>query len=259
MPAIGSTPQLRDGYYARKQLFTRSWLINWSHRARFDLGIGLAGELAGREVLDYGCGDGTFLALLMCSANPPSAALGVEIDEEVVQDCRARHTDSRLSFMQVGALSADSHAGRFDGLICMEVLEHVVDPEPVLERWRWLVKPGGCLIVSVPVETGPVLLAKQISRRVAGWRGIGDYPGIAPYRWRHLARSIVAGNRQHMIRPIHERADGTRLHCHTGFNWRCLRRVLSARFTIERCVSSPLPRLPAGLGSQVWFVLRNRV
>jgi hypothetical protein len=55
---------LREGHYAKKQLFCDSWLISWSQRRRF-AGLELARKFPGRCVLDYASGDGAFLALLM--------------------------------------------------------------------------------------------------------------------------------------------------------------------------------------------------
>lgn len=52
------------GHYERKQLLSKDRLIAWSHRRRFETGLRLAGAFAGGRVLDYGCGDGTFLAML---------------------------------------------------------------------------------------------------------------------------------------------------------------------------------------------------
>ena len=76
----GVDPALREGHYATKQIFCRDPLIAWSHRRRFEVGLRLAARFAGQSVLDYGCGDGTFLALLSAGPSPPVEALGVEID-----------------------------------------------------------------------------------------------------------------------------------------------------------------------------------
>jgi SAM-dependent methyltransferase len=184
--------------------------------------------------------------------------MGAELDDGVVKDCQARlGNDSRVSFVRTADLSQDQYTDAFDGLVCMEVLEHVVDRRPLYQHWRWLVKPGGTIVISVPVETGPALAVKQIVRRVAGWRGIGDYPGLAPYTWGEFFRTLVARNRQPIQRPIHSFPSGTVGHCHKGFNWRVLREELAEHFHMERTLGSPLTWLPPGLGSQVWFVFRN--
>lgn len=249
---------LHEGHYAKKQLFTRSPLINWSHRARFRLGLRLIAPFAGQRVLDYGCGDGTFLAMLMKTPTAPSLAVGVEIDDGQVLDCRQRHTDSRLSFLRVDELDRRRYTSAFDALVCTEVLEHVIDRAPVFDRWRWLVKPGGTLVISVPVETGPALVVKQVLRHIAGWRGIGDYPGIAPYSWSEFAKSALAGTRQHIMRPIYRDPDGNGSYCHKGFNWRTLRLELKEHFVFEETHASPVPLLPPSLNSQAWFICRRR-
>jgi hypothetical protein len=96
---------------------------------------------------------------------------------------------------------------------------------------------------------------KQAARCIAGWRGIGDYPGTSPYSWREYAASVFAGARQHLTRPVY--GGDTPFHDHKGFNWMALRDKLSRRFLIQRVVASPLPRLGAHLATQVWFVARK--
>ncbi|OFW26919.1 MAG: hypothetical protein A3H97_21965 [Acidobacteria bacterium RIFCSPLOWO2_02_FULL_65_29] len=256
----GVDPALREGHYATKQIFCRDPLIAWSHRRRFEVGLRLAARFAGQSVLDYGCGDGTFLALLSAGPSPPVEALGVEIDQFQVSDCQARLGERRgLRFALVPALDDDEHRARYDGVVCMEVLEHVVVLDAVIDRlWRVLA-PGGTLLVSVPVETGLPLLVKQAARRLAGWRGIGDYPGTSPYTLGEYWRSVWAGERQHLVRPVSGAAGASPFHDHKGFNWMSLRARLRGRFVLEKTVASPLPWLGPHLATQVWFVLRKPV
>jgi len=191
---------LREGHYAAKQIFCKDRVIAWSHRRRFATGLDLAKPFRGRRLLDYGCGDGTFLALLASSAARPAETVGAELDEYWVNDCRTRLGDGRgLSFVSIDSLDAPLHRGRYDAVVCMEVLEHVINLDPVIDRlWR-LLAPGGTLLVSVPVETGLPLLVKQAVRRAAGWRGIGGYAGDVR-RERHnrhpwcTGRSLGAAN-----------------------------------------------------------------
>src|SRR5258705_11637906 len=104
----------------------------------------------------------------------------------------------------------------------MEVLEHVVALDTVIDRLSSLLAEDGTLLVSVRVETGLPLLLKQAARRVAGWRGIGDYPGTSPYTVREYARSVLAGGQQHLARPIYGRDSAMPFHDHKGFNWMAL-------------------------------------
>ncbi|PYR11227.1 MAG: hypothetical protein DMG00_10740 [Acidobacteria bacterium] len=128
----------------------------------------------------------------------------------------------------------------------------------VVDRlWR-LLADDGTLIVSVPVETGVPLLLKQAVRRVAAWRGIGDYRGTAGYNLREYAASVFAGAAPHIARPTYNLDGDVPFHDHKGFNWRALRDRLARRFAIDDVVASPVPRLGPHLATQVWFVARKK-
>ena len=247
-----------QGHYAAKQLFSRSWLISWSHRRRFSTALEIARRVRAQRILDYGCGDGTFLALLMRGPDSPAAAVGAEITDHLVEDCRKRLGDiPHLGFELVSQLDTPEHRGTYDLVTCMEVLEHVVETDVVLDRLTALLAPTGRLLISVPLETGLPLLVKQTVRRIAGWRGIGHYPGTSPYSWRELTAGLFAGARPHVQRVIHRAEDGSTFHDHKGFNWMVLRQKLRSRLRIEWIGSSPVRWLPPQLASQVWFVCQR--
>jgi len=248
---------ITQGHYYRKQIGSPSWLISWSHASRFRKGIALAKPFAGLRLLDYGCGDGTFPAMLAAQTCRPELILGADLDDGQVNDCSSRlGNGGTLRFCRIDRLIPDGFARSFDVIFCMEVLEHVVDLEPVFQHWKQLAKPGASIIVSVPVETGLALMVKQTARMVAGWRGIGDYPGSVPYTWTEFGRSVFAGEQQHIIRPVHGVDRGSPGYCHKGFNWQWLAGQLRQHFMVDRVVSSPVTWFPPGLGSQVWFVMR---
>jgi hypothetical protein len=68
---------LNSGHYARKQLFSRSRIVAWSHTRRFQTALKLVAPFAGERLLDYGCGDGTFLTLARGRFTDP---VGADID-----------------------------------------------------------------------------------------------------------------------------------------------------------------------------------
>lgn len=245
------------GHYARKQLLCDDRLIAWSHRSRFATAMRLAHLLGGARVLDHGCGDGTFLGMLVAAPGAPTLAVGTEITPSLVDDCRARLGDREgLRFVLAHELDDDVHAGAYDVVFCMEVLEHVVDYEAEIDRLARVLAPSGTLVVSVPVETGVPLIVKQAARRIAGWRGLGDYPGSSPYSAPEYWRSVFAGPGARLERPIHTGDAGHRFHDHKGFNWMALRDRLRQRFRLDHVLASPLSWLSPHLGSQAWFVAR---
>lgn len=250
---------IEEGVFARKQICCPARLIAWSHRRRFQTGLQLARRFAGKAVLDYGCGDGTFLAMWSDAPWRPGQAVGAEIDDRLVADCRQRLANrAGLSFVHARELDSPEHAGRYDAVVCTEVLEHVVGAGALLDKFGHWLKPRGELLLSVPVETGLPLLVKQAARRVAGWCGVGDYPGTSPYTWGEMFRGVFAGREQHLTRPVRRAPDGFAFHDHKGFNWMALRETLRRRFELRETAASPFLWLTPHLGSQAWFIARKR-
>jgi 2-polyprenyl-3-methyl-5-hydroxy-6-metoxy-1,4-benzoquinol methylase len=246
---------LASGDYARKQIYCPSRVVAWSHGSRFRLAARLASSASGGRLLDYGCGDGTFMALTHGSF---AEAVGADIDVQQLTECRRRLAGlPGLMFVRTIDLHGLSHQRGYDVVTCMEVLEHCVDAERVrvLDHLRELIAPGGRLVVSVPIEIGPALAGKQFFRAVAAWRGQGDYKYRETYTPRELLAAALA--RPNLVRAHHrvETPSGPLEYCgHKGFDWRILEQEIAARFTIERRLFTPLGPLGPLLNSQVWFV-----
>lgn len=253
---------LEQGHYARKQIFSRNRIVGWSHRRRFAVARELVHHQAGGALLDYGCGDGTFIAL---SHDLFRMSLGADVDPGQVRDCAERFapiTDVR--FATTDALRAPDHDDSYDAVVCMEVLEHCPsDVQPVvLEDLARLSRPGGTVVISVPIEVGPTLAVKQLVRAAAAASGLSEYAGRERYRPSEFLRMVLADERAEIERPAWTgiAAGGVpfRFHGHKGFNWRRLERLIARVFTIERRDYSPVRATGAFLNSQVWFVCRRR-
>jgi 2-polyprenyl-3-methyl-5-hydroxy-6-metoxy-1,4-benzoquinol methylase len=248
------------GHYAQKQLLSGSGIVRWSHGNRFRLARALVAPLAGRRLVDYGCGDGTFLALVQ---DLFPSALGVDSAADQIADCRVRFASlPNIAFLTTDALATREHDQHYDVVTCMEVLEHCPDDiqRSVLDRLHGVLAARGTLVISVPIEIGPPLLAKQSARAIIAARGVSAYATRERYRIGELMRLLVAGPDTPFPREEYASVvDGreSRFTGHKGFNWRRLQREVERRFTVERRLFSPLPRLGAWLNSQVWFVCRK--
>lgn len=104
--------------------------------------------LAGRRVLDIGCGGG-----LLCEAMAQRGATvtGIDMGAGPLQAARlhARGGTLDIDYQQATAEDfAASHAGSFDIVTCLEMLEHVPDPASVVSAAALLVKPGGDVFFS---------------------------------------------------------------------------------------------------------------
>jgi SAM-dependent methyltransferase len=247
---------IANGHYYRKQLGCKSRVIAWSHRSRFDMGLRLIGA-GPRRLLDYGCGDGAFLAL---AAGRLQEGLGADIALDQVNDCQSRLAEFRnIRFCSVRELIGPAHDAAYDVVTCMETLEHCTTPvvEAVLQDLSRLVSPAGRVLISVPIEIGPTFLVKLVLRKVAAWRGLSDYRYYESYSLRDGLRMLFAGRTTVVERPVYGHPEAPS-HSHYGFNWRALRERVREHLLIERTYYSPLGFLGGWVSSQVWFVCRHR-
>jgi 2-polyprenyl-3-methyl-5-hydroxy-6-metoxy-1,4-benzoquinol methylase len=100
-------------------------------------------------VLDVGGGTGATAGYLR--------RLGRATRAGTVDLVRAESPDPDLDFQLAGNLDDErvvetmiAEEGPFDTILCLDVLEHLVDPWRVVERLHRGLRPGGVLIVSVP-------------------------------------------------------------------------------------------------------------
>jgi SAM-dependent methyltransferase len=246
-----------EGHYARKQLGCRSAIIRWSHSARFRLAAKLAGVHPADKLLDYGCGDGTFIGMV---ADNFATCVGADTAADQLEDCRDRFEDVRnVRFCLVTDLASAEHVGAYAVVTCMETLEHCLEPvvERVLADLQRLCAPDGLIVISVPIETGLVFWVKYVVRKLAAWRGLGHYDQYEAYSVRDALRMAFANDDTAVARPVYGPPDSP-YHSHYGFNWRVLRRAVARRLDLERTLFTPAGWLGGMLSSQVWFVCKPK-
>ena len=73
-----------------------------------------------------------------------------------------------------------------------------------------------------------------------------------------MLRGVFARSTQHITRPVITGEDGSTFHDHKGFNWRVLRRLVTAEFELVRESTSPVEWLGPQLGTQRWLIARKR-
>ena len=113
---------------------------------KFDRNPKSLGCLSGLRILDIGCGAG-----LLCEPFTRLGADVIGIDPSATNIAAARlHADkSRLSidYRCVTVEDIDVRE-RFDIVLAMEVVEHVIDVGAFLDRCAQMMKPGGIMVVS---------------------------------------------------------------------------------------------------------------
>ncbi len=134
--------------------------------------------LAGKTVLDIGCGGGI---LAESMARKGANVTGIDLSEKAlkVADLHSLESGVQVRYELISAEDmAAREAGNFDVVTCMEMLEHVPDPAAIVHACAALVKPGGQVFFST-INRNPksyiyaVLGAEYILRLLP--RGTHDY------------------------------------------------------------------------------------
>jgi ubiquinone/menaquinone biosynthesis C-methylase UbiE len=119
--------------------------------------LALAGDVAGRRILDVGCGSGPLFAELR---DRGAIVTGIDKSAGMLDQARRRLGDG--ADLQVAELGSPLPFpdGTFDDVTASLVLHYLEDWGPALAELRRVLKPGGRLIVSVSSPT--------ISQRTTG-------------------------------------------------------------------------------------------
>jgi 2-polyprenyl-6-hydroxyphenyl methylase/3-demethylubiquinone-9 3-methyltransferase len=138
----------------------------------------VSGGLKGLRAVDVGCGGGILTeALAAKGAN----ALGIDLAEEALAVARRHAAQSKLA-IEYRVIAAEALAaelpGAFDLVTCLEMLEHVPDPESVVRACATLVRPGGTVVFST-INRNPksfalaIVAAEYVARLIP--RGTHEY------------------------------------------------------------------------------------
>jgi 2-polyprenyl-6-hydroxyphenyl methylase/3-demethylubiquinone-9 3-methyltransferase len=105
--------------------------------------------LAGKRVLDIGCGGGI---LADAMARKGAEVLGIDLAGKALKVAQLHALEAQTQGVSYREVSAEALAVEkpesFDVVTCMEMLEHVPDPSSVVRACATLVKPGGHVFFS---------------------------------------------------------------------------------------------------------------
>jgi 2-polyprenyl-3-methyl-5-hydroxy-6-metoxy-1,4-benzoquinol methylase len=120
-----------ENYWYRRHLAVYEWI---------------GARSLGARVVDMACGEGYGSEVLSRSA---ATVVGVDANPEAHAHARARYVRENLRFDR-GLVETYGERGSCDALVFLQTIEHVLDPQAVLEHFRALLAEGGTAYVSTP-------------------------------------------------------------------------------------------------------------
>lgn len=203
--------RLDDAAYEQRRLRRLETVLGW--------------PVAGRRLLNVGCGTGGFNAV---AEQAGAGAWGVDSALEAVTIAAARCRTGRIAAAAAEALPFP--AGAFDVVYCFSTLEHVADARRSVAEMVRVLRPGGRLYLHTP-------------SRWAGFEGHYKLPWVPGLPgWAAGAYLALAGRPRaflRTLRPLSER--------------QCRRMLEAAGARVERVLDGEVDRPVAG---RLWPVLR---
>jgi 2-polyprenyl-3-methyl-5-hydroxy-6-metoxy-1,4-benzoquinol methylase len=140
-------------------------------------------------VLDLGCGNGSLTARL---AREGFSVTGLDHSESGIELAARFHPQANFEQHDLGLPLPAMHAGRYDAVVSVEVIEHLLLPRRLLENARFSLKAGGLLIVTTPYHGYLKNLALALTDRFDDhWHALRDY-GHVKFFSRNTLRQLLA-------------------------------------------------------------------
>ena len=142
------------------------------------------GDINNKSLLDAGCAKGRFSKAL---ADMGAILTGIDPSEKFI--ATARENVPKAEFKIASVTDIPYEDNHFDGVLCLEVLEHVPDTEKAISEMVRVLKPGGKIIIIdknilslEPLYLMPTFLYKKIQEYRNKWM----YPRNFPFREKYF-------------------------------------------------------------------------
>lgn len=147
---FNKSPFLRKVFYKLLDiLLLRTWHIKKVVRTW------AKGSTGATEILDAGSGFGQYSYFLSGLRSKPTIT-AVDVKEEQIADCNQffQRIGKKNIIFQMGDLTTFREKEKFDLILCVDVMEHILEDVKVFENYFYSLKPGAMLLVSTPSDQG---------------------------------------------------------------------------------------------------------
>ncbi len=144
---IKKNPFLRILFYKILDImFLRSWYVRRELK-------NLRRILGDSEIYIYDAGTGYGqYSYFMSRKLRPNRIFAIDVKEEWIKDCREFFESRKVSNVSFGIedLTEIIHEDKFDLIVSVDVMEHILDDKKVFQNFYRALKPGGFLLINTP-------------------------------------------------------------------------------------------------------------
>jgi len=196
-------------------------LRNIPHRLRLRriLRMLKAAGINGGSWADVGCSNGYIVSRVL-EETTPAEVFGFDHLESHVTVARERVPGAQFALIDLNVRVEPER--RFDVVSCFETLEHVGNLRNAIAQLMAMCEPDGRLIITVPVEIGPVGTLKYLVKRMFYRYKLSELPD-GDRRGAAYVKALLTGRRISVFRSDGREAWGT----HFGFDWRDVDDILA--------------------------------
>ena len=143
-----------DAIYSHRKSRFENWLdqtFRWDMYARFDYTMLHAEPIAGRTLLDVGCGTGRYA--IEFARRGAKQVTGIDVSQEMISVSERRARDAKVSNQCVfvkSDLLAYRPPATFDVCIGIGLFDYIAEPLPVLSKMREVITDRA--IISLPLQ-----------------------------------------------------------------------------------------------------------
>ncbi len=110
----------------------------------------LCNEIGGKKVLDLGCGDGVLASLL---SKNNSAVTGIDSDSDAINYAKKQlASNKKINFIQSSCINTPLLDKSFEVIVSTEVIEHLENPDLLLDEIDRLWDKNGKIIITTPIR-----------------------------------------------------------------------------------------------------------
>jgi 2-polyprenyl-3-methyl-5-hydroxy-6-metoxy-1,4-benzoquinol methylase len=117
---------------------------NYWYRRHLEVYEWIGARVAGKHVIDMACGEGYGSEVLSRAA---AGVVGVDANPEAHEHARLRYPRQNLRFARD---LVESFSEPCDAVVFLQTIEHVQNPDEILEHFKSMLTPGGVAYVTTP-------------------------------------------------------------------------------------------------------------